>query len=214
MRVHAAAAAVLLATLILPRTASADGTESSIRCARGVVSVGDATIDLVGKCGAPALREVTAYGSGAVVTAGPVYGRLNVATSERWTYDFGPQQFLMLVAVEGGKVVAIERGGRGYARAEESAPPIPRATCDVSAVKVGDTKLDVLTRCGDPALMEMRKENLALGSSQGALVLSRQAPRDVEVWTYDFGPQQLVRFVVLADGRVIRVDTGSHGYAP
>ena len=115
MRVHAAAAAVLLATLILPRTASADGTESSIRCARGVVSVGDATIDLVGKCGAPALREVTAYGSGAVVTAGPVYGRLNVATSERWTYDFGPQQLVRFVVLADGRVIRVDTGSHGYA---------------------------------------------------------------------------------------------------
>ena len=213
MRVLAAAAAVLFATLtLLPARARAGGTESSIRCTRGVVSLGDATIDLLGKCGAPTLREVRAY-DGAIATLRPTRGAVNASVSERWTYDFGPQQFAMFVTVEGGKVVGIERGNRGYVRTEEARLPVPRATCDVAAIKVGDAKLDLLARCGEPALMEMRKENLALASARDAQLLSRDAPRDVEVWTYDFGPQQLVRFAILADGVVVAVETGGHGYS-
>ena len=213
MRVFAAAAAVLSATLTLvPAAARAGGTESSIRCARGLVAVGDATIDLLGKCGAPTLREVRAS-DGAIATLGPTRGAVNASVSERWTYDFGPQQFAMFVTVEGGKVVGIERGNRGYVRTEEARLPVPRATCDVAAIKVGDAKLDLLARCGEPALMEMRKENLALASARDAQLLSHATPRDVEVWTYDFGPQSFVRFVVLDGGVVVRIDTGSRGYA-
>ncbi len=43
--------------------------------------------------------------------------------------------------------------------------------------------------------------------------MMRTAAVVVEVWTYDFGPQTFVRFVVLEDGVVTRVDTGHHGYA-
>jgi hypothetical protein len=32
-------------------------------------------------------------------------------------------------------------------------------------------------------------------------------------WTYDFGPQVLMRFAFLENGVVTRVETGSHGYA-
>jgi hypothetical protein len=206
-------AAALLVTSLLPVAASAGGSESSMRCAGGIVSVGDATIDLLGKCGVPSLREVRFYETGAVGTIGPGFGRGNAATSERWTYDFGPQQFLMFVTVEGGRVFSMERGSYGYARAEESGPPLRRALCDSSAIHVGDSKLDLLARCGEPALMEMRKENLALVDPRDTLLFSRAIPRDVEVWTYDFGPQQFVRFAILADGVVIRVDTGGHGYA-
>ncbi len=208
------APALAFVLALLPAGARAGGSESSIRCAGGLVSVGDATIDLLGRCGAPTLREVVAY-DGGVATLGPQRGAYNAATSERWTYDFGPQQFVMVVKVEGGKVSAVERGtNRGYARAEEDTrPPIPRAACDSSEVRVGLSKLDLLARCGDPALMEMRKEGLAFGGSRGSLLLSNEAPRDVEVWTYDFGPQQLVRFAILADGVVVRVDTGGHGYS-
>jgi hypothetical protein len=205
-------AAALLASL-LPAVAGAGGAESSLRCQGGIVSVGDATVDLLGKCGLPTLREIRTYETGAVGTIGPGFGRANAATSERWTYDFGPQQFLMFVTVEGGRVFSIERGSYGYARPEESPPPVRRALCDTSAIHVGDSKLDLLARCGEPTLMEMRKENLALVDPRDALLVSRAFPRDVEVWTYDFGPQQFVRFAILADGVVIRVDTGGHGYA-
>jgi hypothetical protein len=204
-----AAAALLLSFLPAAR---AGGTESSIRCRGGVVAVGDPTIDLLGKCGVPRLREVVAYDTGAVLTMGPVFGRAAVGTTERWTYDFGPQQFAMTVTVEGGKVFQVERGNRGYERQEEAPPPIPRAACDSSRIQVGDSKLDLLSRCGDPALVELRKENVTAGPRE-AVLLSRAIPKDVEVWTYDFGPQQLVRFAVLADGVVIRVDTGAHGYS-
>ncbi len=36
---------------------------------------------------------------------------------------------------------------------------------------------------------------------------------ELEVWTYDFGPQVLMRFAYLENGVVTRVETGSHGYA-
>ena len=119
---------IILAALALTLpAASLAGSESSLRCAGGIVSVGDATIDLLGKCGAPTLREVRAFDSGAIVTVAPGFGRAALNVSERWTYDFGPQSFTMSVTVEGGKAgdglcrifgrrhVAKRRTGRGSA---------------------------------------------------------------------------------------------------
>ena len=215
---RALAAAAVLATLAAPSHPQAS-SDSSIRCDGGLVSVGDATIDLLGKCGVPALREVrTADAFVAVNTIGPTFGRTAILTSERWTYDFGRQQFLMFVIVEGGKVVEITRGGYGYTRTDpaSAAVAIPRATCEWSALHVGDAKIDLLARCGEPALVEMRKESVVRGVPatlrDGAFV-PHAALRDVEVWTYDFGPQSFIRFVVLDDGVVVRIDTGGRGYA-
>ncbi len=205
------AVALTLAALV-PATAQAT-SDGSLRCAGGLVSVGDATVDLLGKCGAPKLREVRAYEAGAVGTLGPRSGRASVLTTEKWTYDFGPQQFLMFVTVDGGKIVAIDRGGYGYVRPEEPSVPIRRATCETNALHVGDAKVDLLARCGEPALMEMRLDDLALADPHGGLLGGRAAPREVEVWTYDFGPQSFVRFVILADGVVVRIETGGRGYA-
>jgi hypothetical protein len=212
---RALAAAAVLASL-LPFRAAAGGSESSMRCAGGLVSVGDATIDVLGKCGAPALREVRAAESFvAVTTVGPTFGRAAVLSTERWTYDFGPQQFLMFVVVDGGRVVAMERGGYGYAR-NEVPVTFPRATCEWTSLHVGDAKIDLLGRCGEPALAELRKEGVVEGGPgvfRDAAALSRASLRDVEVWTYDFGPQSFVRFVVLDAGVVVRIDTGNRGFA-
>ena len=36
--------------------------------------------------------------------------------SETWTYDLGPDRFVVIATLEDGKVVSLERGGYGYAR--------------------------------------------------------------------------------------------------
>ena len=173
-----------------PSVAAAD----SIRCDGGIVSVGDSRLDLFAKCGQPALQEAEP-----VVTAGNVDLSLLI---ERWTYDFGPDRFLVIVSLQGGKVIAVERGGYGYPRAEpprdsaRESIPIPRARCQHDAFRIGDRTFDVLTRCGEPVYRDLR---------QGQTVL--------EVWTYDFGPHTFVRFLEFQGGRLVRIRTGSYGYS-
>lgn len=212
---RALAAAVLLAAVPCAARAGSDG---SIRCARGLVSLGDATIDLLGKCGEPTLREGHTEETALVYprpTGAPV--RAVAVGVERWTYDFGPQRFVVVVTVTGGKVTAIDNAGYGYAAAAAdpaAAPPLRRAGCEPAALHVGDRKLDLLARCGPPTLAERRDDLLRLvADTASGVVLTRTVVVAVEVWTYDFGPRTLVRFVTLEDGVVTRVDTGSHGYA-
>jgi Protein of unknown function (DUF2845) len=45
------------------------------------------------------------------------------------------------------------------------------------------------------------------------VVAASVSPAHVEVWTYDFGPDAFVRFALLENGVVTRVDTGGYGYA-
>ena len=208
--------AVALAALALAPAATLASSETSLRCPGGIVSLGDATIDLLGKCGAPTLREVRAADTYAAVdTVATRFGLTALLTSERWTYDFGPSQFLMFAIVEGGRVVAFHRGNYGYARTEAPVA-IPRASCDTNTIKIGDAKIDLLARCGEPALVEMRKENAVHpfpAVLRDSAFLAQGALRDVEVWTYDFGTQSFVRFVFIDDGLVVRIETGNRGYA-
>jgi hypothetical protein len=208
------AIAVIAVFASLVHVSATAASESSLRCAGGLVGLGDATIDLLGKCGAPALREPrvdeawVAFGGG-----GSSVQRRVLLAVERWTYDFGPQRFLMFVTLEMGKVVGIERGGYGYAEAPPPPVAIRRATCDTSALHVGDAKLDLLARCGEPAAVDTRQESeVRVAADVGAVVAMSASPTDLEVWTYDFGPNTLLRFVVLENGVVTRIDTGSHGY--
>lgn len=208
------AALALASLLCLPRPAAADG---SIRCGSGLVSVGDSKLDLLGKCGRPALEEQQPREVGAGYRdreSGSGWRQRSYGVVDRWTYDFGTGSFIQIVTMELGKIVRIEQGGRGYGLAGGPVARIPRAECDPSVLREGDSTFDALARCGEPAVRETRTEERVFV----------QAPPDgrrerisrsvlVEVWSYDFGPRRLTRHVVFEDGKIARVDTGSYGYA-
>ena len=85
--------------------------------------------------------------------------------------------------------------------------------CQGGLVSVGDTKLDLLGKCGRPTLAEQRTVERG-----GAVLVGRQGTLDqvaavpVETWTYNFGPRQFVQFVTLEAGRITAVERGSYGY--
>lgn len=123
--------------LLLPCAVTAD----SLSCDGGIVQVGDGKLDLLARCGRPSLVEVVQTDRRTVRRdgVGQVVGGAEL-TSERWTYDFGPQRFVQVVTVEGGLVRSVERAGYGHDATRAGPPPaIPRATCDTSAFQEGDT---------------------------------------------------------------------------
>jgi Protein of unknown function (DUF2845) len=186
MLIRGAVICFLLGLGLAPWAAWAD----SVNCGGGLVAVGDTRLDLVAKCGAPTLLE-----------AEPVAptGDPSLAI-ERWTYNFGPERFLQVVSLQGGRIIRIERGTYGYPNVDSARdadhPMIPRATCEPDAVHVGDRTFDVLAKCGEPFSRDLRPGHA-----------------DVEVWTYDFGPESFIRFMDFRDGTLIRVRSGGYGYS-
>lgn len=215
--VPALALASTLAALTLPRTASAD---DSLRCPGGLVSVGDAGVDLLARCGPPALRERRVDDRWATAGNADHPGKTAVSREvsvviDEWSYDFGPNAFSYVARLENGRVVAFVRGSYGHRQdppAERVAPP--RARCDENAVHEGDAKLDVLSRCGEPAAIDAWDETASVvtadrkGEASGASTTTR-----VERWTYDHGRNRFLRFVRFENGRVVKVSTGGYGYA-
>jgi hypothetical protein len=176
--------------------ASSVATADSIRCDGGIVSVGDARLDLFARCGPPTLQETEP-----VVTARTSSENVGLLI-ERWTYNLGTGRFIQIVSLQGGKIIAIERGSYGYPLPEpprdapKSPLSIPRARCEPDAFRIGDRTFDVLARCGEPAFKDLR---------QGQTVM--------EVWTYDFGQRSFVRFLEFETGKLARVSTGNYGYS-
>lgn len=210
-----------MATLLLTAAcAAAAGGEDSLRCPGGLVAVGDPKIDLLGKCGEPALTEITSSEQLGVAQKerGPNgtarTGTRVTATVERWTYDFGPSQFVRVVTLEGGRVRAIEAGGRGYAEPADRRRPLPISTCDYMTIRVGDTAYDLLRRCGQPATKDLGLVERFVDLQDGSRTLHQVTTVPVEVWGFHFGPQTLTRIVELEEGKVTRVETGAHGYPP
>lgn len=163
----------------------------SMRCDGGIVSVGDSKLDLFGKCGPPVLQETEPIAPTSAVDLSMLL--------ERWTYNFGPERFLQIVTLQGGKVVAIERGSYGYELppAPKDQNVIPRARCGHDAFRVGDRTLDVLVKCGEPVFRDLRRRSQAV----------------IEVWTYDFGQREFARFLEFENGKLTRIRTGSYGYS-
>jgi hypothetical protein len=212
-------AALLVAPLLVAAAFPAfAGAEDSFRCSNGIVSVGDLKVDLLGKCGEPTMRGTVRSEEVSISREGPVRGGTTVretAAVERWTYDFGPNQFIEVVTLEGGRIRSIDRGSRGYVDSpSEKHRAIPVARCDYRSIRVGDRSYDLLARCGEPASRDVKLLERGVDTLEGGTVVHRSFTVPVEVWTFHFGPQTLTRIVELEEGKVLRVETGSRGYAP
>jgi hypothetical protein len=185
--------------------------ESSIGCSGGIVQVGDAKLDLLAKCGRPALQEQFSQGDAVFETLDGQPSSTPSFAAERWTYNFGSSRFLQIVTLEGGKIVAIERGGYGYPPELLRDGGTGRARCESAAIRVGDRKLDLLAKCGRPASREVHERRSA--APPFGAILPPGPTLDVETWTYDFGPQQFRSIVTLENGAVVRIERGPHGTA-
>jgi hypothetical protein len=80
--------------------------------------------------------------------------------------------------------------------------------CDGGIVAVGDSKLDLLGKCGHPTL---REEVPAAVGVYGATGTARPLVVQ-ERWTYNFGPRAFVQVVTLEVGVVKAIHRGGYGY--
>ncbi len=201
-----------IAAAALVALAPAAARPDSIDCAGGIVQVGDSKLDLLAKCGRPSLVEDRAAEKSAFDARNGVARRV-VSPVDVWTYDFGRNRFIQLVRLVRGRIVSIERGGYGYADEAPWRARPRKTTCDPQVLSEGKLTLEILSRCGEPTLKdEWEEEVAAVRQLDGQLVYADTAWRTVAIWTYDFGPNVLVRYVRVEDGRVTRVETGSYGY--
>ena len=81
--------------------------------------------------------------------------------------------------------------------------------CGGRIVSIGDSKSDVLAKCGEPAWKDSREE--ALSEQLGAGTV-RRTYVTIEDWTYNFGPNRFARIVTFRNGSVIDIRTGRYGY--
>lgn len=99
-------AGLLLAMLVTAMPVVAD---ESMRCGTWIVTSEATVAELVQKCGEPASKEVS---TADVYAKGPQANqtrKVGVTTTERWTYDRGPQAFRMIATIVDGKLKSIDR---------------------------------------------------------------------------------------------------------
>ena len=91
---------------------------NAFRCANGtaVVTEGDSTTYVLSRCGEPALKvevAIETIGSWRHSRFGGSYSETSMVV-EKWTYNFGPYEFMEVCYIMGGEVVRLETGEKGF----------------------------------------------------------------------------------------------------
>jgi hypothetical protein len=189
---------IVLVFCLLPALSYAD----SISCDGGIVSGGDSAVDLILKCGQPEWKE--SHQEEIIDQVNPNLKQRTYITEEQWTYNFGPQQFLRIVTLRNGVITGIRTGTYGTSKDRD----VPGPGCDGRVISVGDTKTEILIKCGKPFYKSSHQEELKERFDDSS---NRKVIVTVEEWTYNFGPQQFMRIITIRNGRVVDIRTGGYG---
>jgi hypothetical protein len=88
--------------------------------------------------------------------------------------------------------------------------------CGNNIIDVGDRKIDVLKKCGEPAIADEWYEEDIFRSSpeidrfgEGS---RRKVVVHVEEWTYNFGPTRFTYILTFKNGKLVEVRTGDYGF--
>jgi hypothetical protein len=80
--------------------------------------------------------------------------------------------------------------------------------CKGGIVSVGDSRVNLLIKCGDPDWKDSHDEELIEhldNRSRNKIIIT------VDEWTYNFGPAQLIRIVTLKNGQIAAIRTNGYG---
>lgn len=81
--------------------------------------------------------------------------------------------------------------------------------CRGGIVSSGDSRVELLMKCGEPTSKESHQEELIGWTAEG---IRQKTYMTVEEWTYDFGPSKLTRIATLKNGALADIRTGGYGY--
>jgi hypothetical protein len=78
-------------------------------------------------------------------------------------------------------------------------------------VRNGETEDDVAGKCGDPDSVNSWNETRTEVFWENGHSIERQVMITYDEWEYDLGPHRLIRYVTFAQGKMIKVRTGTYG---
>jgi hypothetical protein len=89
--------------------------------------------------------------------------------------------------------------------------------CGSTLVGTGDTRDQVMAKCGNPSDIERSTafvQSMAWVNGVPVSAGNTLIEVPVELWLYNFGPSQLMRRVRFESGRVVLIEILGYGYAP
>lgn len=87
--------------------------------------------------------------------------------------------------------------------------------CGTALVSSGDTRDQVMAKCGNPADVERSSvfvQSMAWVNGVPVSAGNTLIEVPVELWLYNFGPTQLMRRVRFESGRVVAIEILGYGY--
>jgi hypothetical protein len=95
--------------------------------------------------------------------------------------------------------------------------------CGTRLIMVGDTKLKVITECGEPDYVEEWEEERIMRDFRYRTYHERDYQRGrepflvktfvkFEEWYYNFGATRLTHYLRFKNGKLIKITTGERGY--
>ncbi|MBI5017267.1 MAG: DUF2845 domain-containing protein [Deltaproteobacteria bacterium] len=205
--------------LLLGATLACASFADTLRCDRGLVSEGDAKVQVLKACGEPTYQEpyqeerVSGARKG---RSGAWVERRSTVNVDEWTYNFGPGQFLYTLTFRNGRVTSIAHNGYGYppTTVEEGFRYWDGRDCKEGGFRIDDRSFDVLMKCGQPLLREAREEERAIRVFDGDSRSYREHRVTflLDEWTYNFGSRRLIYVLRFTDGVLTEIETGGYGY--
>lgn len=178
----------------------------AMRCGSKLVSIGDSKEEVYLKCGEPFFGEEIGIETQTFKRSpSPWSSRMTTSTTriiEQWTYNQGPGTFWRILTFKGDKLVRIEDGDRVHPG--NNSPSF-------FLVSPGDTKVEILTRYGEPAFREIVAYDASLHRTGRSSPYGRSrtfVEKKVERWTYDLGPGKFLKILTFRGGKLVSVTEG------
>ncbi len=83
--------------------------------------------------------------------------------------------------------------------------------CGNKLVDIGDRKIEVLEKCGNPVFVENWQEEIIVYRGRLERQIRRISSTDIEEWTYNFGANRFLYFLRFVNGRLNRIEEGQVG---
>jgi hypothetical protein len=80
--------------------------------------------------------------------------------------------------------------------------------CGDRVVSLGDTKAEVIIKCGDTNLKDSHEESIIKNIDPFA---KQKVTVIVDEWTYNLGPDSLIRLLRFENGKLVDIKTGGYG---
>jgi Protein of unknown function (DUF2845) len=84
--------------------------------------------------------------------------------------------------------------------------------CSNKVISFGTTQAEVANLCGDPAQVDHKTIYNTVGTGVQSGFAQRTGEIQVEVWTYNFGPNKLMQRIRFEDGLVVQIQSLGYGF--